>query len=165
MTERTCTNQEDSYSPLNKPTESRLSEMEWHACPLVSLKLESQHTSTGVAASGPPPPLKQTSQDAPSGPAVQHLPANAGDRPCSGKSPHAVEPLSPCATTTEAHTSRALSPQRDTTTLRSLPTHHNSREPARGNPVQPEIKYKQINKLKLKKKKNRHHNVALGSQI
>ena len=161
MTEHTFTNQEDSYSLLNKPTESRLSEMEWHACPLVSLKLESQHTSTGVAASGPPPALKQTSQDAPSGPVVQHLPANAGDPPCSGKSPHAVEPLSPCATTTEAHTSRALSPQQETRPqweasalqLESLPTHHNSREPTRGNSVQPEIKYKQINKLKLKKKK------------
>ena len=46
------------------------------------------------------------SRDFPDGAVVKNLPANAGDtglRPGSqsGKIPHAVEQLSPCATTTE----------------------------------------------------------------
>ena len=45
--------------------------------------------------------------DVPSGPVVNNLPANAEDTgsiPVSGRFPHAVGQLSPCATTTEAQT-------------------------------------------------------------
>ena len=43
-------------------------------------------------------------RDFPGGAVVKNLPANAGDTassPGSGRFPHAVEQLSPCATTTE----------------------------------------------------------------
>ena len=43
-------------------------------------------------------------RDFPRGSVVKHLPANAGDTgssPGPGRIPHAVEQLSPCATTTE----------------------------------------------------------------
>ena len=45
--------------------------------------------------------------DVPSGPVVNNLPANTEDTgsiPVSGRFPHAVGQLSPCATTTEAQT-------------------------------------------------------------
>ena len=43
-------------------------------------------------------------RDFPGGPADMNLPLNVGGHlfdPWSGKTPHAAEPLSPCATTTE----------------------------------------------------------------
>ena len=52
-------------------------------------------------------------EDFPGGAVVKNPPANSGDtgfEPWSGKTPHAAEQLSPCATTTEAYapTARAL---------------------------------------------------------
>ena len=52
----------------------------------------------------------------PSGPVVKNSPANAGDTgfsPLSGKIAHAMELLSPRATTTEAHTPRACALQQE----------------------------------------------------
>ena len=52
---------------------------------------------------------KIRSTDFPGGPVVKNLPASAGDMgsdPWSGKSPHAMEQLSPHSTSTEAWRSR-----------------------------------------------------------
>ena len=52
----------------------------------------------------------------PGGAVVKNPPANAGDHgfePWSGKIPHAVEQLSPCATTTEACAPRACALQQE----------------------------------------------------
>ena len=50
--------------------------------------------------------LKFSSQDSPGSPVIKNPPVKAGDTgsiPGSGKIPHAMKQLSPCATTTEAH--------------------------------------------------------------
>ena len=60
--------------------------------------------------------LEKHSWDVSGGAVVKNLPANAGDTgliPGPGKIPHAAEQLSPCATTTEACTTRAHAPQQE----------------------------------------------------
>ena len=66
--------------------------------------------------------LKIFEQGFPGGTVVKNPSANAGGHgfvPRSGKIPHAMKQLSPCATTTEAPAPRARAPQQEATAMRS----------------------------------------------
>ena len=60
--------------------------------------------------------IKKVKENFPGGPLVKNPPANAGHIgliPDPGRSPHASEQLSPCATTAEARAPRAGAPQQE----------------------------------------------------